>query len=436
MRSFAASSAHVAAVHALIPGGAHTYAKGADQYPAGMAPVLERGAGCRVWDLDGNEYVEFGSGLRSTTLGHGFEPVLDAVKNHLDCGVNFARPHRIEREAAERLIDLIPSAEMVKFGLNGSDATTAAIRLARAYTNRDMVAICRQHPFLSTDDWFIVTTPMSAGIPKSVEPLTVQFSYNDLADLTRVFEEYPGQIAAVILEAETVEPPAEGYFAGVRRLCDAYGAVLVLDEMITGFRWHERGAQFVYDIEPDLCTFGKGLANGFPLSALAGRREVMRLGGFVDDVDRVFLLSQTGGAQPWALAAMLAVIDTYQREEIAARLHRIGAELRRAVTEVVDAAGLSSYFQLRGRDCNLVYVARDERGEPSQAFRTLVLQELLERGILAPSLVVSAAIDSAAINQTVDAIAGLMPVYQRALDQGVDSVLRGRHVRPALRARG
>lgn len=270
MRGFAASGAHVAAVHALIPGGAHTYAKGADQYPAGMAPILERGAGCRVWDIDGNEYVEFGSGLRSTTLGHGFEPVLSAVKNNLDCGVNFARPHRIEREAAERLIDLIPSAEMVKFGLNGSDATTAAIRLARAYTNRDMVAVCRQHPFFSTDDWFIVTTSMSAGIPKSVESLTVQFSYNDLTDLTRVFEEYPGQIAAVILEAETVEPPAGGYFAGLRRLCDAYGAVLVLDEMITGFRWHERGAQFLYDIQPDLCTFGKGLANGFPLSALAG----------------------------------------------------------------------------------------------------------------------------------------------------------------------
>jgi glutamate-1-semialdehyde 2,1-aminomutase len=436
MKSFAASSAHVAAVQGLIPGGAHTYAKGADQYPEGMAPVLERGAGCRVWDIDGNEYVEFGSGLRSTTLGHGFGPVLDAVKNNLDGGVNFARPHRIEREAAERLIDLIPTAEMVKFGLNGSDTTTAAIRLARAYTNREIVAICRQHPFFSTDDWFIVTTPMPAGIPKSVESLTVQFSYNDLADLSRVFEEYPGQIAAVILEAETVEPPAEGYFAGLRRLCDANGAVLVLDEMITGFRWHERGAQFIYDIEPDLCTFGKGLANGFPVSALAGRRELMRLGGFADDVDRVFLLSQTYGAQPWALAAMLAVIDTYQREQIATQLHQIGAELRRAATDVVAAAGLGSYFQLRGRDCNLVYVARDERGEPSQAFRTLVLQEFLEHGILAPSFVVSAAHDSAAINQTVDAIAQLMPVYQRALDKGIDSVLRGRHVRPALRPRG
>jgi len=436
MKSFAASNAYVSAVHDRIPGGAHTYAKGDDQYPAGMAPVIERGAGCRVWDMDSNEYVEFGSGLRSNILGHGFEPVVQAARRWLDQGVNFVRPHRIELEAAERLTDLIPSAEMVKFGLNGSDATTAAVRLARAYTGRDLVAICGDQPFFSTDDWFIVTTAMSAGIPEVTGRLTVKFAYNDLADLARLFDAYPGQIAAVVMEAETVQPPAPGYFDGLRRLCDRHGALLILDEMITGFRWHERGAQFVYEIEPDLCTFGKGLANGFPVSALAGRREVMRLGGFADDADRVFLLSQTAGAQPWALAAMLAVIDYGLREQVSARLHQIGGELRRRVEEVVADAGLSSYFQLRGRDCNLVYVARDSAGEPSQAFRTLVLQEFVDRGILAPSFVVCAAHDPAAIGQAVDAVAELMPVYRRALEDGIDQVLRGRPVRPTIRARG
>ena len=222
-----------------------------------------------------------------------------------------------------------------------------------------------------------------------------------------------------MLEAETVEPPAPGFFAGLRQLCDQNGTLLVLDEIITGFRWHERGAQFVYGIEPDLCTFGKGIANGFPLSALAGRREVMRLGGYVDDADRVFLMSQTAGAQPWALAAMLAVIDTYERDQIAEQLHAIGADLRGGIEEVVAEAGLSSYFQLRGRDCNLVYVARDGDGQPSQEFRTLVLQEFLERGILAPSFVVTAAHDPKAIQHTVDAVAELMPVYRRALEDGV-----------------
>ena len=436
MSKFAASAEHTAAAHQLIPGGAHTYARGDDQYPEGMAPVIERGAGCRVWDIDGNEFVEFGSGLRANTLGHGFEPVVRAVQRYLADGVGFVRPHRLEREAAERLIDLIPSAEMVKFGVNGSDATSAAVKLARAYTGRDMIAVCRQHPFFSTDDWFIVTTPMSAGIPDSVRPLTVQFSYNDLASLEALFEVHPGQIAAVVLEAETVEPPAPGFFAGLRELCDRNGALLVLDEIITGFRWHERGAQYLYSIEPDLCTFGKGIANGLPLSALAGRRDVMRLGGHVDDADRVFLLSLTAGGQPWALAAMLAVIDTYEQEGIAGQLHSIGADLRAGVQDAVAAAGLGDYFQLRGRDCNLVYVARDAGGQPSQEFRTLVLQEFLEHGILAPSFVVNAAHDPKAISQVVDAVTELMPVYRRALDDGVATVLRGRPVRPTIRRRG
>src|ERR1700750_2661310 len=410
MKSFDASNAYASAARHLIPGGAHTYAKGDDQSPEGMAPVIERGAGCRVWDIDGNEYVEFGSGVRSNVLGHGFEPVVRAVRRWLDDGVNFVRPHRIEREAAERLTELIPSAEMVKFGLNGSDATTAAVRLARAYTGRDKVAVCRDQPFFSTDDWFIVTTPMSAGIPEAARRLTVQFSSNDLADLEGLFDAHPGQIAAVVMEAETVQPPAEGYFEGLRRLSDRNGALLVLDEMITGFRWHERGAQFVHGIEPDLCTFGKGIANGFPVSALTGRRDVMRLGGFADDADRVFLLSQTYGAQPWALVATIAVIHIFQQEQVSARLHQIGRELRHGIEQVVADAKLSSYFQLRGRDCNLVYVARDSAGQPSQAFRTLVLQELIDRGILAPSFVVCAAHDPAAIGQAVDAVADLMPV--------------------------
>ena len=436
MRSFEASREHMSAVHELIPGGVHTYAKGDDQYPAGMAPVIEAGSGCRVWDIDGNEYIEYGSGLRANILGHGWSPGIHAASEAMRWGLGFVRPHRIEREAAERLIDLIPSAEMVKFGLNASDATTAAVRLARAYTGRDVIAVCRDHPFFSTDDWFIGTTPMSAGIPDEIRHLTAAFSYNDLDDVRRIFAAYPGRIAAVILEAETVQPPEPGYFEGLRALCDSNGVLLILDETITGFRWHVRGAQFVYGIEPDLSIFGKGLANGFPVSALTGRREIMRLGGLVEDADRVFLLSQTAGGQPWMLAAMLAVIDAYERDQVVTRLHETGHALRRGVEEVVAAAGLSDYFQVRGRDCNLVYATRDAEGNPSQEFRTLVLQEFLEHGILAPSLVVNAAHDQDAIKLTVDAVTGLMPVYRQCLEHGVRTALRGRPVRPAIRARG
>ncbi|HEV7206074.1 MAG TPA: glutamate-1-semialdehyde 2,1-aminomutase [Jatrophihabitans sp.] len=433
---FAASTAHTAAVKRLIPGGAHTYAKGDDQYPEGMAPIIERGWGCHVRDIDGNEYIEYGSGLRSVTLGHGYEPVVEAVRRSIGDGVNFVRPHVLEREAAERLVDLIPSAEMVKFGLNGSDTTTGAVKLARAYTGRGMIAACRQHPMLSVHDWFMITTPMAAGIPTDIESRTVQFDYNDPESLARLFAQYPGKIAAVILEAETIEPPAPGFFAALRRLCDENGALLILDEIITGFRWHERGAQFIHGIKPDLCTFGKAMANGFPLSALAGRREVMRLGGFVDDVDRVFLVSLTAGAEPWALAAMLAVIETYEREQIAERLMKTGAELRAGLEQVIADAGLADHLQLAGRDCNLVYVARDAAGAPSQIFRTLFLQEIVSRGVLAPSFVVGAAHDAETTARTIEIVAAALPAYRRGLEDGPEAVLRGRPVRPAIRPRG
>jgi glutamate-1-semialdehyde 2,1-aminomutase len=401
-----------------------------------MAPVIERGDGCRTWDIDGNEFIEYGMGLRSVTLGHNFRPVVEAIARHLELGTNFVRPHRLERAAAERFLDLIPSAEMVKFGVNGSDATTAAVKLARAYTGRDMVAFCADQPFFATDDWFIGTTAMGAGVPSTTTRLTTRFRYNDLAGLEAVLTAHPGQIAAVVMEAETVEPPLPGYFAGVRALCDTHGALLILDEVITGFRWHARGAQYIHDIQPDLCAFGKGMANGFPLSALGGRQEIMRLGGPVDDRDRVFLLSQTYGGQPWAMAAMLAVVDAYEKLGVAEHLHRIGALLRAGLTSVIADAGLSDHLKLIGRDCNLIFATLDAEGERSQEFRTLFLQELLIRGVLAPSFVVSFSHDEAAVEQTINAVAEGLPTYRKGLENGAGTVLRGRPVRPAIRARG
>ena len=213
---FESSRRHTEALKRVVPGGAHTYAKGADQYPEGMAPVIQRGHGCRVWDVDGNEYVEFGSGLRSTTLGHGHPAVVEAVRRTVGDGVNFVRPNHLELDAAHALVELVPRAEMVKFGLSGSDATTAALKLARAHTGRPMVATCRQQPFFSTDDWFMAGTAMSAGTRDDDRAALVAFDYNDVASLEAQFERHPGQIAAVFLEAEGVEPPRPGFFDDLR----------------------------------------------------------------------------------------------------------------------------------------------------------------------------------------------------------------------------
>ena len=265
--------------HHLIPGGAHTYAKGDDQFPVNAPVTIVRGRGCRVWDADGNEFIEYGMGLRSVTLGHAYPPVIERIRSVLGLGTNFTRPSPLEAEAAERMLGLLRPGQMVKFCKNGSDATSAGTRLARAVTGRDRIAVCRSQPFFSTDDWFIGTGPMNAGIPKAVQDLTVGFEYGDIADLERLFAEHPGEIACVVMEAARETEPPEGYLQAVGGLCRRHGAVWLLDEMITGFRWHIGGAQTEYGIEPDLSAFGKGLGNGFAVSALVGRPELMRRGG-------------------------------------------------------------------------------------------------------------------------------------------------------------
>jgi glutamate-1-semialdehyde 2,1-aminomutase len=432
-RDFSGSVRANERLRAVIPGGAHTYAKGTDQYPEGMAPVIARGRGAHVWDVDGNRYVEYGSGLRSVSLGHAHPRVNAAAAAAMELGTNFARPSLIEAEAAEKLLSILPRAQMVKFAKNGSDATTAAVRLARAVTGRDHVAICRDHPFFSVDDWFIGVSAMPAGIPKSTRSQTLTFGYGDLEGTRDLFETYAGQIACIVLEGATTTEPPSGYFEGLRRLSDEHGALLVLDEMITGFRWSIGGAQQVYGIEPDLATFGKALGNGFAVSALVGRREYMKLGGVDHTDERVFLLSTTHGAETHALAAAMAVIDVYREEDAIGVLHARGELLRERATAAIAAAGVSDHMQVLGRASNLIFTTLDADGERSQPFRTLFLQEMVRRGVIAPSFVVSAALTEEDVEHTAAAVHGSCLVYRRALDEGVDRYLEGRPVQPALR---
>jgi glutamate-1-semialdehyde 2,1-aminomutase len=419
--------------HEVIPGGAHTYAKGDDQYPLDAPGFIERGHGAHVWDVDGNEFIEYGAGLRSVTLGHAFPSVVEAVARAAAMGTNFVRPGPLEVELAEQLLAVLPAADMVKFAKNGSDVTTAAVKLARAFTGRDLVAICADQPFFSTDDWFIGTTPMDAGIPPPVAALTTRFRYNDLDDLRRVFDEHPGRVACVIMEAATAVEPDAGYLDAAVRLCHGHGALFILDEMITGFRWALGGAQTWYGIEPDLSTFGKGIANGFSLSALAGRREIMELGGLLTDRPRVFLLSTTHGGETTALAAGLATLTAYHEHDVVRRLRATGEALRDGITAAAHDLGVDQYFQVLGHAANLVYATRDRDGNPSQPFRTLFLQETIKRGLLMPSLVVNFSHGDDDVRRTIDGVAGALEVYRSALRSGVEHYLIGRPVRPVFR---
>jgi glutamate-1-semialdehyde 2,1-aminomutase len=320
---------------------------------------------------------------------------------------------------------------MVKFAKNGSDATTAAVKLARAATGREVVAICDQ-PFFSVDDWFIGTTQMDAGVPSVT---TVRFHYNDLESLRTLFTEHSGQLAAVVLEAATaLAEPAPGFLEGVRKLCDDHGTVLVFDEMITGFRWSAGGAQKCYGVTPDLSCWGKAMGNGFPLSALAGRRELMELGGLRTGKPRVFLLSTTHGPETVSLAAFRAVVKAYADDDPVRRMERAGAMLADGINSVAAELGIAEQVSVIGRPSCLIFTTKDAEGSPSQAFRTLFLQEMLRRGVLGQSFVISAAHTDDDVLHTVDAAGQALSVYRKALESGgVTGLLAGRPVAPALR---
>ncbi|HZO10229.1 MAG TPA: aminotransferase class III-fold pyridoxal phosphate-dependent enzyme, partial [Myxococcota bacterium] len=297
-------------------------------------------------------------------------------------------------------------------------------------------AICADHPFFSYGDWFIGTTPMDAGIPRAVRELTVSFRYDDLASVERLFDAHPGEIACVILEASRGDDPRDGFLHETQRLCREHGAVFVLDENITGFRWHLGGAQRVYGITPDLSTFGKALANGFAVSALAGRRELMELGGIRHAHDRVFLLSTTHGGEAHGLAAAIATLGVYQREPVVAHLEREGARLAAGCRDLAKGHGVERHFQVAGRASNLTYATLGPDGAPSQAFRALFLQELIAHGVIAPSFVISYSHAASDVDRTLEAVDGALGVYARALEAGsVEGLLDGPPTKLVFRRR-
>lgn len=421
--------------HRAIPGGAHTYAKGDDQFPESAPPFLVRGQGCHVWDLDGNAFVEYAMGLRSVTLGHAWPSVLEAAEAQMRLGQNFGRPSPIEVECAESLIDMVPSVEMVKFTKDGSTANTAAIKLARAATGRTLVALCHDHPFFSYDDWAMVVTDVDAGIPAQVGETTLTFPYDDIPALQALVDANPDQIACLVLEPAKYADPAPGYLQAVRDLCDRHGIVMILDENISGFRWHAGGAQEYYGVRPHLTTFGKAIANGFALAALGGERALMELGGLDHDKDRVFLLSTTHGAETHALAAAVATMDVYRTEPVIERLDAAGDRLQRGCREVIARRGLTGHVGVDGKPCCLIYTTADADGRPSQWFRALFMQEMLRGGVIGPSFIVSYSHGDADVDHTIAAFDATCEVYARALEDGVERFLVGGPTKNVYRRR-
>lgn len=419
--------------HHIIPGGCHTYAKGDDQYPQQAPGFICRGKGCRVLDVDGNEFIEYGMGLRSVTLGHGNKRVAKAAYDASLQGLNFLRPSPLELQLAEEMLSILPHGDMIKFGVNGSDVTSAAVKLARAYTGRDKIAIPSNQPFFSTDDWFIGSTAMNAGIPQEIRDLTVKFRYNDLESIKVLFEKYPDEIACIIMEPAKYGDPNDGFLQKTKQVCHENGALFILDEIITGFRWDLGGAQNYYNIKADLSTFGKAMANGFPISALIGKKEIMEAGGIHHDKERVFLLSQTYGAETASLAAAIETIRIYREENVVNYLWDIGRKLKNGLLNIISELELEGYFDVSGHPCCMVYETKNAVGKPSQLFRTLFLQETIKQGLLMPSLIVSYAHSEKDIEMTLEGIRKALIVYKKALEVGVDIFLEGTSVKPVFR---
>jgi glutamate-1-semialdehyde 2,1-aminomutase len=411
-----------------IPLGTQTFSKSKTQYPYGVSPYfIERGQGSHVWDVDGNKYIDLINSLAAVTLGYNDPDVTAAVQAQLQQGVIFSLPHPIEMLVAEKLVEVVPCAEMVRFGKNGSDATSGAIRVARAHTGRDRIAVCGYHGW---HDWYIGSTARNLGVPAATQALTHKFTYNDIESLHQLFREYPHEIAAVILEPMNVFAPADDFLGKVKELAHQHGALLVFDETITGFRYAIGGAQEYFGVTPDLATFGKGLANGYPVSALTGTAEIMRV---VEDI----FFSFTFGGETLSLAAALATINKLKREPVIQTMTARGDAILVGVQAAIDRHNVGHIFSLSGHPTWSFVLIKDVTPYTQWQIKTLFLQEMFARGILTfGTHNLSYAHSEADLHRLLTVYDEVLPLVGAAVNnQSLESHLRCQPLEPLFKVR-
>ena len=436
-----------------IPGGAHTYSRGADTFPINAPEILLKGKGVRIYDLKNKELIDYGMGLRSVNIGYA-EPAIDrAAFFGIKSGNNLTRPSSIELKAAKLFTSIIKSAEMVKFGKNGSVSVTAAIKLARAYTGKKIILRCYNHPFFSFDDWFIGSTIINRGIPQEIKSLTDVFYYNNIESLKKKIKQYKNNIACVVIEPAADECPKidqEIYCCGlekcnrnyknknhflkeVQTLCNDNKIVFVLDEMITGFRWDFGGAQNFFNIDPDLSTFGKAMGNGFSVSAVCGKRNIMELGSIVNKQERVFLLSTTHGAEMGPLNAFCETVKFIKENNVIKKNWKYGSLLMNGMNTISKDHGVNENFYVKGPACSPSFFTLDSKKNNNLAFRTLFLQEMIKNGVLMPWISIAYRHNAGILKKTLSAVDKSLYIYKKALKLGVNRYLKGRPIKPVFR---
>jgi len=359
-------------VEGRIPLASQTFSKSRTQYPPNISPLfVTHSLGCRTWDIDGNEYIDLVSSLAAVTLGYGDIDVNKAVSEQLTRGVTLSLANILEYEVAELISELVPSAEKIRFGKTGSDATTGAVRIARAFTNRDHVLVGGYHGW---HDWNIGTTSMNLGVPKSVQQLSHAFIMNDFESFEKLINQFSDQIAAVILEPISYVSPTKEFLSYVRTKTHELGIILIFDETVTGFRIAPGGAQEFLGIKPDLTTFGKGIANGFPLSVLCGRADLMNL------LDRVFF-SGTFGGELLSLAAAKVVLKKVRDDNVTGILCQNGTKLNLIVTSVLKETKFHG-LSLSGHPSWQFLVWDLKAFKDLAKAKTLFMQEMFFQGVL------------------------------------------------------
>ena len=411
----------------LIPSGVQTFSKMPIQHVEGVGPrYITKSKGCFSWDVDNNKYIDYMCGLGPIILGYADKVVNSAVTKEIKYGNIPSLPSPIETKLAEKLVKLIPSAEMVRFGKNGSDVTQAAIRAARGITGKDKVAICGYHGWR---DWYIGTTTRNLGVPKNVSKLSLKFFYNDIDSLNTLFKKNKNKIAAVILEPTNFVKPKKNFLHDVKELCRKNSCLLIFDEVITGFRMSLGGAQKFFGVTPDLSCIGKAMANGFPISAVLGKKKYMEI------FDEIFF-SFTFGGETSSIAASLTTIEEIKKRGTIDYINKYGEKLITEFNFLSSKFGMQKFIKMTGYGWWPLLCFFDENNKPSKLLESVFRQEITRMGILTRSgIFITGAHSKKVLDKTLQIFEKALKTISYGLKKNcLSSILDGRQIQPVIRA--
>ena len=440
-------------INKLIPGGAHTYSRGDDQFSSNTPALFKRGKGAYLFDLKENKYLDYGMALRAINIGYDEEKISAAAINEIKKGNNLTRASMTELKAAEKFTSLIKSADMVKFAKNGSSAVTAAVKLARAYTGKEIILRCANHPFFSYDDWFIGSTVIKKGVTKSTINDTKLFKYNDIESVKKLVKKYKNKIACIVLEASTTECPTyrdknvpccgkkrcelkgkKNFLKEIEQICKNNEIVFILDEMITGFRWDLQGAQNFYNVKPDLSTFGKAMSNGYSIAAVCGSRKIMEYGSIKkNNQERVFLMSTTYGGEMSSFGAFLETIKFMKKNRVIEKNWNYGKKLKNEMNLIFKKYNIYDDINVSGINCAPILNFYNQDKSISFELKTYFQQEMIKHKILMPWISLCYNHKEKEFLKTINAVEKVSFLINKALKYGIKSYIKGPIVKSVFR---